>query len=243
MRFVFFSFVFVLASCVSNKIAPPTPKLQEEPKVSYLSEKSERKRPEYNSSVIKRFNLSEADGYTLSESDLKNEREKLIKKYAKHFQKRDETPVEAEGKNRNIPEIAKKDRSVPEAEKKDQHLAEKLEYPVLPEKVVKAEKAKFEVLEITGDQKRTAGKKNRAALPATSGGFVISTSPSYIGVSLEEARQLLEQFGNVKAVKVGDNFSLKLEMPGGMQTEEEAKMVLKKLINASFYDAYIEKIE
>jgi hypothetical protein len=124
----------------------------------------------------------------------------------------------------------------------------------MKEAPVRQDPPKPQVLEISGSQGKTnystpTSVSEEILVPPKSepltlkrGGFVISTSPTYSGILLEEARQMLEQFGSVKAVREGERFSLKLEPKGGLQTEEEAKALMKKIISKSFFDVYVEKI-
>ena len=71
--------------------------------------------------------------------------------------------------------------------------------------------------------------------------IIISTSATYSGISLEEARQILEKFGTVRTVREGEKFALKVESQSGLQTEAEAKEFIRKIIATSFFDVYIEK--
>ena len=59
---------------------------------------------------------------------------------------------------------------------------------------------------------------------------------------MEEARQILEKFGIVRTVRENEKFSLKVDSKNGLQTEEEAKKLMKEIIAASFFDIYLEKL-
>lgn len=108
------------------------------------------------------------------------------------------------------------------------------------------EAKKPEILEISGNQSRQKAKnRNDELIPPPSrdyGKFVISTSPSYMGAKLEEVKQVLSKFGSVKEVRDGDMFSLKVSPAIPLQTEEEARNLVDKIIQASFFDVYIEKL-
>jgi hypothetical protein len=113
-------------------------------------------------------------------------------------------------------------------------------------KEVKQEKSD-EILEIAGFQNKNNQFQERSVLaPPIShskkrDNFTISTSPTYIGKSLDEAKFLLEQFGEVRVVKNGDMFSLKVSPPDGLETEAEAKKFMGEIIKNSFFDVFVEK--
>jgi hypothetical protein len=102
-----------------------------------------------------------------------------------------------------------------------------------------------EILEISGSQNRpsvsNAVNPSTFAPPKNESNFVISTSPAYIGVELEEVRKILEKFGNVKIIKIGDFFSLKVYPNAGLKTEGEAREFMQNIIKSSFFDVYVEK--
>jgi hypothetical protein len=117
-----------------------------------------------------------------------------------------------------------------------------------------------EILEITGLQNKNTSFQERAVInpgnsPTVSplisppivrqkqdiSNFVISTSPAYLGKSLDDAKAILEQFGEVKVVKEGDMFSLKVSPSRGLATEYEAKNFMEEIIKSSFFDVFVEK--
>lgn len=107
------------------------------------------------------------------------------------------------------------------------------------------------VIEIAGGEKRVLKqpvlKKEVDAdllLPNTNGvaKFIISTSPSYDGIYLEEVKEKLQKFGNLKIVKEGEKFAVKLYPTKLLTTEEEAKILMRQIIKTSFFDIYIENL-
>lgn len=102
------------------------------------------------------------------------------------------------------------------------------------------------VIEITGNNRIAEPKlEEELLLPSTfiRHKFIISTSPSYNGIYLEEARNKLENFGTTKTVREGEKFAIKLYPKVAFATEEEAKEMLRKIIKLSFFDVYIEQVK
>ncbi len=97
-----------------------------------------------------------------------------------------------------------------------------------------------DILEITGNQ--NIKQQSIIAPPKMlESRFVISTSPSYIGSELEIAKEKLRQFGNLKIVKEGDFFAIKIIPYKELNTEEDAKQFVEEIIKTSFFDIFLEK--
>ena len=99
-----------------------------------------------------------------------------------------------------------------------------------------------QVIEITGGERRRGERDLLPPSITSESKFIISTSPSYEGIYLEEARGKLEKFGNVRIVKEGDKSSLKLIPRKPLTTEAEAKALMREIIKTSFFDVYIETL-
>lgn len=102
-----------------------------------------------------------------------------------------------------------------------------------------ATKEESQILEITGTQKKT--NPHKPEREDITGKFIVSTSASYQGVDLEEARQTLEKFGEVKVIKFGEKFAIKVYPKNGLNSEDDAKKFMEKIISSSFFDVFIEK--
>lgn len=100
-----------------------------------------------------------------------------------------------------------------------------------------ASKKENDILEISGMQNKSQTKKASAEHK-----FIFSTSSSYIGESMDNARNTLSEFGIVKPVKIGDMFALKVYPKEPILSKVEADIFLKNIIKKPFFDIYIEDI-
>jgi hypothetical protein len=114
------------------------------------------------------------------------------------------------------------------------------DFPIIkPSKKEPEARQEKEILEIYGGQnklKRTPPKLVRENK------FIISTSYSYNGEGLEDAKNILQNFGTIKLEKEGDMFAIKVYSKEGLQTKEEANAFLKQIIKASFFDVFVEEL-
>lgn len=222
----------------------------------------ERRRPSYNQQFLtKQVTSSE-------EEELRLERLRLLKEEEEYYVRRKMAEEQALNQNQNST-VSKNDYPVIKEQSSRERISRepisREPYPALKEPNNEPMNSKSQILEISGSQGRTnysnptsqnsfneMEKSSEILIPPSQadfsvfssqkrGNFIISTSPTYSGILLEEARQILEQFGTVKAVREGERFALKLEPRGGIQTEEEARELMKKIISTSFFDVYIEK--
>jgi hypothetical protein len=229
MRYLFlFLFVF---GCITPKEEKKTVKKKEGTQ-SFSQEN--RKRPSYNQKLI--TNQISAD----EEENLRAERIKLLKEEEEFYSR---------GK-RLKPNGGVTNDTQNNSQNTSNEKISNTDYPTIKEPYIRAEPSpqKPQILEISGSQGKSnlsgAATQDDISLflpPKKNSNFVISTSPTYSGISLEEARQILEKFGTVRTVREGEKFALKVESQNGLQTEAEAKEFIRKIIATSFFDVYIEK--
>jgi hypothetical protein len=226
----------------------------------------ERRRPAYNEALVKRLNLSKEDGYynisndpSFSENEAMIARKKIIEKDNTNQGKKEvsagapaQTPNPS-SKAQSLDPQSSKNLNSTENNFKEAHYYNSSTY-----------KEERKTSEITGEPRRNIPSRNQrmeeqAARPPRNeiippprnlakanpiGNFVISTSPIYYGLALEEAKQTLEKFGSVYVVKNpnDDNFSLKVSPASGLQGEGEAKDFMNVIItSSSFFDVYVER--
>lgn len=228
MKYLFL-FLFLFAC-----IAPKEEKKIKKKEGTQSFAKEGRKRPSYNQKLI--TNQISAD----EEESLRAERIKLLRE-EEEFYSRSKRLRPDGGVASDIPN---------NTQNKSNEKISTNDYPVIKEPYVRTEPSppKPQILEISGSQ----GKSNLSSNstrddislflpPKKNSNFIISTSATYSGISLEEARQILEKFGTVRTVREGEKFALKVESQSGLQTEAEAKEFIRKIIATSFFDVYIEK--
>ena len=98
-------------------------------------------------------------------------------------------------------------------------------------------KAEGNILEISGMQ-----NKSQANQKSINHKFIFSTSASYAGETLDNAQNTLSDFGDIRLVKKGDMFALKVYPKNPILSKVEADIFLKNIIKKPFFDVYIEDI-
>lgn len=208
---------------------------------TYNKVQGERKMPEYNKQMIQRLNVQgSANNYNIkSDAAIQAEYQAKINKINQNNVNYDD----AQNKNNNLQNDKLASERIMQKQKSEEV---KIEFPILspkqnldnkPQIVYKEELAtlqkqpKAAVLEIDGNQGKVKPKLNN---------YIILTSPSYDEVEAKTIKYTLESFGDVKEVQKDDKYYLTIE--NNLQTEEEAKVLLDKIIKSSFFDVYIKKL-